>query len=68
MMDLQCGIANIVGKILTSASCGPKTDYVKAYMEACHNREMYAGIYYSPMDWRFPGYFDPKRKCQRAQQ
>lgn len=53
-------------KNFTSASCGPKTDYVKAYMEACHNREMYAGIYYSPMDWRFPGYFDPKGKPESA--
>lgn len=53
-------------KNFTSAVCGPKTDYVKAYMDVCHENGIHAGLYYSPMDWRFPGYFDPKGKPESA--
>jgi hypothetical protein len=29
-------------------------------VKAARNAGMRVGLYYSPMDWRFPGYFDPK--------
>lgn len=50
----------------TSASCGPKADYVKAFTDACHGAGIHTGLYYSPMDWRFPGYFDPKGRPENA--
>lgn len=53
-------------KEFTSAKCGPKKDYVKAFANACHKNNLYTGLYYSPMDWRFPGYFDPKGQPENA--
>lgn len=47
-------------KDFTSAKCGPKADYVEAFADTCHGAGIHTGLYYSPMDWRFPGYFDPK--------
>jgi alpha-L-fucosidase len=35
-------------------------DFVKEYTDACRKAGLHVGIYYSPLDWRFPGYFDPK--------
>jgi alpha-L-fucosidase len=35
-------------------------DFVKEYVAACRKAGLHVGIYYSPLDWRFPGYFDPK--------
>ncbi|WP_114941471.1 alpha-L-fucosidase [Mucilaginibacter endophyticus] len=35
-------------------------DFIKEYTDACRKAGLYVGIYYSPLDWRFPGYFDPK--------
>lgn len=54
-------------KQFTSAACGPKADYVKAFTKSCAQAGLYTGLYYSPMDWRFPGYFDPKGKPESAQ-
>lgn len=42
-----------------SYKMGPKRDFVKEYVEACRKNGLGVGVYYSPMDWRFPGYFDP---------
>ncbi|MDR0759398.1 MAG: alpha-L-fucosidase [Treponema sp.] len=53
-------------KNFTSAKLGPRMDYVAAFTRACHERNVYAGLYYSPMDWRFPGYFDPQGKPESA--
>lgn len=35
-------------------------DFVALYTAAARKAGLAVGIYYSPMDWRFPGYFDPK--------
>jgi len=50
----------------TSMKYGPKADYVKAFTDVCHERGLYTGLYYSPMDWRFPGYFDPQGRPESA--
>ena len=34
-------------------------DFVKDYADAAHEAGMHVGFYYSPLDWRFPGYFFP---------
>ncbi len=34
-------------------------DLIKEYTQACREEGLKVGIYYSPMDWRFPGYFFP---------
>jgi alpha-L-fucosidase len=36
-----------------------KKDLIKEYVDAAHNAGMRAGIYYSPLDWRYPGFFFP---------
>ena len=32
-------------------------DFVREYVEACREAEIESRFYYSPLDWRFPGYF-----------
>lgn len=44
-----------------------KKDYVKAFTDACRNHNVHTGLYYSPMDWRFSGYFDPDGQPESAQ-
>jgi alpha-L-fucosidase len=41
-------------------------DFVAAYTAACRKAGLAVGLYYSPMDWRFPGYFDPKGLPENA--
>lgn len=41
-------------------------DFVKEYTAACRRAGLHVGLYYSPLDWRFPGYFDPKGKSENA--
>jgi len=41
-------------------------DFVKEYTTACRKAGLHVGIYYSPLDWRFPGYFDPKGLPENA--
>ncbi len=50
----------------TSYKTGAKRDFVKEYVEACREKDLRVGIYYSPMDWRFPGYFDPEGLPENA--
>lgn len=45
---------------------GAKRDFVKEYVEAARKAGMRVGLYYSPMDWRFPGYFDPEGLPENA--
>ncbi len=52
----------------TSVSCGSGEDYVKAFVRQTKEKGLYTGLYYSPMDWRFAGYFDPKGKPESALQ
>lgn len=43
----------------TSMRAAAKRDFVREYVTACHDDGLRIGLYYSPMDWRFKGYFDP---------
>nr|WP_294901205.1 alpha-L-fucosidase [uncultured Pedobacter sp.] len=35
-------------------------DFVGEYVKACRAKGLKVGIYYSPLDWRFPGFFFPQ--------
>lgn len=50
----------------TSMHSAAKRDFIKEYTEACRRKGLKVGIYYSPMDWRFPGYFKPKELLESA--
>jgi alpha-L-fucosidase len=41
-------------------------DFVAEYTKACRDAGLRVGLYYSPMDWRFPGYFQPKELADNA--
>jgi alpha-L-fucosidase len=43
----------------SSAHSAARRDLVAEYVEACRSAGLGVGLYYSPMDWRFPGYFFP---------
>lgn len=43
-------------------------DFVKEYIAAAKNKGLKVGLYYSPLDWRFPGYFFPKMYNASAQE
>ena len=49
-----------------SYNTASKRDFVKEYVEACRDAGLKTGVYYSPMDWRFPGYFKPKEEVESA--
>jgi len=50
----------------TSVKTAAKRDFVKEYVEACRRAGLRVGLYYSLMDWRFPGYFKPKELLDSA--
>ncbi len=50
----------------TSMKTAAQRDFVKEYTEACRNAGLKVGLYYSPMDWRFPGYFKPRELLDNA--
>lgn len=54
-------------KGFTSVNTASGEDYVKAYTNSCHQAGMITGLYYSPLDWRFPGYFHPHEMPENAQ-
>jgi len=41
-------------------------DFVAEYTKDCRDAGLRVGLYYSPMDWRFPGYFQPKELAENA--
>jgi len=52
----------------TSVNSAAKRDFVREYVEACRAVGLKVGLYYSPLDWRFPGYFFPKMYAKSAQE
>lgn len=47
-------------KGFNSMQTAAKKDFVAEYTTAARRAGLKVGLYYSPMDWRFPGYFAPK--------
>ena len=45
----------------TSVKLGPKRDIVREYVDAARKVGLHVGFYYSLLDWRFPGYFEPEK-------
>lgn len=45
----------------TSVRSAAKRDFVAEYVTACRKAGLKIGFYYSLLDWRFPGYFEPKK-------
>ncbi len=44
-----------------------RRDLVAEYVKAVRKAGLHAGLYYSPLDWRFPGYFFPDLCRQSAE-
>ncbi len=53
-------------KSFTSMNSAAHRDFIREYTDACREAGLYTGIYYSNMDWRYPGYFDPEGKPESA--
>ncbi len=51
-----------------SVRTGAKRDFVKEYVASCRKAGLKVGLYYSPMDWRFPAYFHPHEMPENAQE
>ncbi|MCU0792742.1 MAG: alpha-L-fucosidase [Opitutaceae bacterium] len=52
------------GNAFTSVAAAARRDVVRDYVDAVRAAGLRVGLYYSPMDWRFPGYILPD--LQRA--
>ncbi len=52
----------------TSINSAAKKDFVAEYIQACREAGLKVGLYYSPLDWRFPGYFFPDMYRENAEQ
>lgn len=51
----------------TSVNSPAKRDFIKEYVEAVRNEGLMVGLYYSPLDWRFPGFFLPQMYKKSAE-
>ncbi len=45
----------------TSVKTAAKRDFVSEYVKSCRKAGLKVGLYYSLLDWRFPGYFNMKK-------
>ena len=45
-----------------------RRDFVKEYVAACREAGLKVGFYYSPLDWRLPGFFFPRMYARSAAQ
>lgn len=50
----------------TSMKLGPHRDIVREYVDAAREAGLHVGLYYSLLDWRFPGYFEPEKYPESA--
>ena len=51
----------------TSVNTGAHRDLVADYVKAVRKAGLGVGLYYSPLDWRFPGYFMPDLQRESAE-
>ena len=61
LFDSEASVGNF-----TSMNAACRRDIVREYTTACREARLGVGLYYSPMDWRFPGFFAPKMYRQSA--
>lgn len=50
---------NSTGNEFNSAKRAANQDIVRTFVDATRSEGLRTGLYYSPLDWRFPGYFFP---------
>lgn len=50
----------------TSTKKAARRDFVAEYVEAFRDAGLKVGLYYSLLDWRFPGYFEPAKHPDSA--
>lgn len=55
------------GSDFTSARTAARHDFVADYTQAVRAAGLRVGLYYSPLDWRFPGYVLPDLQRQSAE-
>jgi alpha-L-fucosidase len=55
--------ANAFNSVKTAAH----TDIVRTFTDAARDEGLRVGLYYSPLDWRFPGYFMPDLYLESAE-
>lgn len=51
----------------TSVKTAAKRDFIAEYVVACRKAGLKVGFYYSPLDWRFPGFFFPNMYRESAE-
>lgn len=51
----------------SSVNTAAHRDFVAEYVKAARNAGLGVGLYYSPLDWRFPGFFFPDLQRQSAE-
>ena len=52
----------------TSVNTAAHQDIVAEYASAARKAGLHVGLYYSPLDWRFPGFFFPNLQLENAEQ
>jgi len=55
------------GSDFTSVKTAAHRDFVADYVKAARGGGMLVGLYYSPLDWRYPGFFFPDLQLQNAE-
>jgi len=52
----------------TSLKTAAGRDFVAEYVQACREAGLGVGLYYSPLDWRYPGFFLPDLYRESAEE
>ena len=55
------------GNDFTSLKTAAKKDFVAEYVNAVHKAGLHVGFYYSPLDWRYSGFFFPDLQRKSAE-